>query len=270
MSTSKKSKQLSISGNFGLDIPVLKDCDDLLIRLGHQIEKLDSVRAKEIMHYCSEARGFNAFVLGGVLVRIAENNWFEDYGYTSFSDLVTNGLGMSTSTAYDYKKIYVSLIEADVPWEKVEHIGWTKLRWIARYIEKDNVDQWVEAAANMNTHQLHEFAKTQAKEVAEKSLVPKFLGCTSEKESTHVDTTAANDDASADTDAKQEAPMVTEKAALETPQTKIFKLYPGQLEVVQTAIECVVKESGGIAQNEALTRICMQFLSTYEPDEDGH
>ena len=268
MEISKKGKQLSILGNFGWAIPTVGDGSDLIANVAHRIENLNPKQARELMQHCAEARGFNAFVLGGVLSSIQLHKWHLEYGFSSFKDMLINGLGISTSAAYDYIKIYEALIEAEVPWSQVESIGWTKLRWIARYLNKNNIEQWVAVAATKNTYELHQFAKTQAKEAAEKALAPKFTAnCSMEEVSTQVDTTAANDDVyGGEGEEVYKEPIVTEKAALETPQTKIFKFFPEQLEVVELAIEMVTKESGAIAQNEALTRVCMHFLTTYHPD----
>lgn len=268
MVTKKPAQHLTTLVNMGLCVPKLEGGQDQLVEAYHGIENLDAVHALKLAEHCADARGFNAFVLGGALLRINESEWYSEYGYASFKDFVTNGLGMSKSAAYDYMKIYDSLVNAEVSWNQVESVGWTKLRWIARYLEEGNIDTWVKAAESMNTHELQEFAKAQAKEAADKALVPKFQGC-SEEESTHVDTLAANDDVHGGKEEADKVPMVTEKAALETPQTKIFKLYPEQLDVVGQALDMAMKDSGTQYQNVGLERICMYFLANYQPDPDN-
>ena len=61
---------------------------------------------------------------------------------------------------------------------------------------------------------------------------------------------------------------MSEEAALSTAQAKVFKLYPEQLEVVDQALKMVMKDSGTEYQNTALERICMHFLTTYQPEFD--
>ena len=261
------NKHLSTLVNMGMMVPKLKGDENLISEVTHHIENLDKVQARELMHRCADARVFNAFVLGGALSVINSSKWYKDYGHSSFKDLVTNGLGMSTSATYNYIKIYDWLLEADVPWEKLEHIGWTKIRLFARYLEKGNIDEWIEVAAKMNAGELHQYAKSRAEEAAKKALVPKHIGCAIEEESTHVDTSAANDDNHSENGEETEKmALVTEEAALKTQQTKTFRFYPEQLKIVEVAIEMVMKDSGTSSRRVALERICTSFVASYQPD----
>ncbi len=269
MVTSKQNQHLSTLVKMGMMVPKLEGDKDLILEVCHHIENLDKEQAKELMQRSVEARGFNAFGLGGVLGLIKDCKWYKDYGHSSFKDLVTNDLGMSTSAAYDYIKIYDCLVDAGVPWEKLEPIGWTKIRHFARYLEKGNVDEWIEVAAKMNAGELHQYAKSLAEEVTKKALVPKHIGYAIEEESTHVDTSAANDDNhSENCEETEKVPLVTDEAALKTLQTKTFKFYPEQLAIVEMAIKMAMKDSGTSYRSVALERICTSFVESYQPDNN--
>ena len=267
MVTSKQSQHLASLMKMGLLVPNIDSGQDIIVEVCHRIENLDSDQAKKALDLCAEARGFNTFIFGGVLSVIRSNKWYENYDYKSFQDMVINGLAMSTSAAYDYIKIYDCLIDAGVCWPKVQHIGWTKIRLFARYIKEGNIDEWIEVAAKMNAGELHQFAKSLAEEVAKKALVPKHIGYAIEEESTHVDTSAANDDNHSENGEETEKmALVTEEAALKTQQTKTFKFYPEQLEIVEMAIKMAMKDSGTSYRSVALERICISFVESYQPD----
>ena len=269
MSTSKKSKELSAFEDCGSVFFMMESVEDLISDVANRIENLDMTEAKELKYRFEDARVLNAFVLGGALTLTNRYGWYKDFGLSSFKDLVTDCLDMSTSEAYDYMKIYDCLVEAEVPWEKLERIGWTKIRWFAKYLEKGNVDEWVEVATKMDAEELHQFAKSLAEEVAKKALVPKHIGYAIEEESTHVDTSAANDDNhSENCEETEKVPLVTDEAALKTLQTKTFKFYPEQLAIVEMAIKMAMKDSGTSYRSVALERICTSFVESYQPDNN--
>ena len=46
--------------------------------------------------------------------------------------------------------IYDNLVTKMIPWEKVSHLGWTKLKDLAPVLTPENVDEWVAKAEKLH------------------------------------------------------------------------------------------------------------------------
>lgn len=94
----------------------------------------------------------NYFKLGGVLAVIKENTWFD--GFESFGLYVYEKFGFKERKADYLIGIYQSLVNNLIPWEKVGHLGWTKLKDLAPILTLDNVDEWVDKASKLTVLEL--------------------------------------------------------------------------------------------------------------------
>ncbi len=110
------------------------------------------------MNKCVKAQGYEAIVLGGTLKLINRNLWYEDCGYSSFEDMITNGLSHSVSTAHDYMKLYDVLANPEIPWKKIKHLGWTKIKSYGMRRTKSNVDDGLTAVRSTGDEVVHNFA----------------------------------------------------------------------------------------------------------------
>ncbi len=271
MASVEQNKHLAALVNVGIQAPEAVDGMDPIMGIAYHIENLDSDQAIHLAQTYSEFRGFSAFVMGGALSVISMNQWFKDFGYSSMREFIESGLGMAKSTAYDYIKIYDAIVESEIPWVKVQSVGWTKLRWFARYLTSENVDQWVKIAESITANELRISIKELARQVGEEAIKPKFGQIVDVPESTQVDSKAANDEGeeqepNPEPDLVEEpklnnSPLITEEAALQTLQSVTFKLYPEQKQVVDTAIEFVMKDKPTNCKGEALTCVCEAFLA---------
>jgi hypothetical protein len=140
----------------------------------YEIENYDSEKAKSTMDKCAKAEGFNAFVLGGALRVIKRNGWYREYGHSSFRDMTEIDLGISLSTAHDYMKVYDALKGEDVPWKKIKHLRWTKLKWYAGHLTDSNVDAWLRAVEGTGDEFYCDFAVPEAmkQEMTEGEMLP--------------------------------------------------------------------------------------------------
>jgi len=112
----------------------------------YEIEHYDSQKALEIVDSkCAKAEGFNAFVLGGVLNVINRNDWYREYGFSSFEDMVSKKIGQPASVAQEYMKLYEVLSDKGIPWKKIRHLRWTQIKWYGKHLTPDNADEWVAA-----------------------------------------------------------------------------------------------------------------------------
>ena len=131
--------------------------EDLLVVNAQQIENLTKDDALSMVHTLLEQEGINDFKLGGVLRHIRKNGWYD--GYENFDAMVENVYGIKKRKAAYLVAIYESLVENQIPWEKVATLGWTKLRLIADLLNAENVDDWVAKAKSLTTIQLEEVVK---------------------------------------------------------------------------------------------------------------
>lgn len=121
---------------------------NLLLDVSSEIENLTKLKALNLADKLSEDIDTNSFRLGGVLTVIFENGWFE--GYDSFGSFVANRFGFQERKARYLMEIYAHLIKKNIPWEKVQGLGWTKLKELARHLTLENVDEWVKKATDLS------------------------------------------------------------------------------------------------------------------------
>lgn len=117
-----------------------------------KIEGLTKAKALSEAVKCARNIDDNSFVLGGILKRIHENNWYEDY--ESFGEYVAETFGFKERKARYLMEIYEELTFNRIPWEKVSILGWTKIKMLCKVLAIDNVDEWVEKAGSMSVKEL--------------------------------------------------------------------------------------------------------------------
>ena len=124
----------------------------LIIDIAKEVEGLSKTKALNEAARLSENIEVNSFKLGGILKLINENSWFE--GSESFDAFVFENYGFQGRKARYLISIYDNLVTKQIPWEKVAHIGWTKLKDLAPILTPDNVDEWVAKAEALTVVEL--------------------------------------------------------------------------------------------------------------------
>lgn len=201
-----------------------KSNDDQLVNICHMMENLTKEKALEHAIAASDMRGYSAFHLGAALSVIHNNGWCDFYEYKNIAELARDKFGISKSTTYDYMAIYNSLIESEVAWESIEHLGWTKIRMFARYLTKGNQKEWIEIADTKNAEELREFVRQSLSKKQD------LLISDPPKLSTHVENN------------NQAAELVSTELAESIPKKVVYNLFPQQIEVVDTAIQLAMGE----------------------------
>ena len=56
-------------------------------------------------------------------------------------------------------QIYTAIVESGVAWAQVQDIGWTKLRAIARVLDKESEHHWIAVASNHSKKEIIELVK---------------------------------------------------------------------------------------------------------------
>jgi uncharacterized protein YdaT len=126
---------------------------DAIIDIVHEIENLKQSDALAAVGQLHDQTEFQAFKIGGVLSRIQLNKWYEPE-YATLKEYVEQEHGFKYRTAMYWIDIYNALVESGISWQKVQHIGWSKLKEIAKVLTAENVDNWVKTAEQQTVMQL--------------------------------------------------------------------------------------------------------------------
>lgn len=140
---------------------------DFFTESATKIEGLTKTKALSEAIKCSRNVEDNSFILGGILKRIHENNWYEDY--ESFGEYVFETFGFQERKARYLMEIYSELTFNRIPWDKVSVLGWTKIKMLCKILSIDNVDEWVEKAGSMSVKELEAVLKAEKGDVEDKN-----------------------------------------------------------------------------------------------------
>lgn len=132
---------------------------NLIVDIAHEVEGLTKTKALNMAESLAENIEVNYFKLGGVLKLINDNSWFE--GFDSFDGFVFEKYGFQGRKARYLINIYDNLVTKMIPWEKVSHLGWTKLKDLAQTLTPENVDEWVAKAEKLTVLELQALLKAQ-------------------------------------------------------------------------------------------------------------
>lgn len=130
---------------------------DFILDAAGVVEPLTKTKALNLADKLYEDIENNSFVLGGCLQVIFDQGWYE--GYASFGDFVSERYGFQERKARYLMDIYTKLVKAQIPWSKVQVLGWTKLKDLATHLTAENVDEWVEKAKNLTVKELQALLK---------------------------------------------------------------------------------------------------------------
>lgn len=136
--------------------------EDLIVHTAHEIENLKEDKAFKLVPQLLDSTALSDFKLGGVLSVIQAQGWYMDRGFENFRAYVEGECGINYRKAMYLIAIYNGMVESKVAWDKVKHLGWTKLKELASILTVENVDEWVERAEAMTVIQLQEYIKSQS------------------------------------------------------------------------------------------------------------
>jgi hypothetical protein len=194
---------------------------DAISDLIFEVENVTAQEALELVAKLTDETEVTFFKLGGVLSVIQQNEWFKP-AHPTFKDFVETVHGMSHSKAAYLVSIYNHLAEAKIPWSKVKHIGWSKLKEIVKVVTADTLDKWVAIAEQQSTKALIEIVKAELNK-----------------------------------DKPKELPDESAKTTV----TKSFKLHADQVSTIDVALEKAKTDTGTTADGAALEFICTEFSS---------
>lgn len=193
---------------------------DVIIDIVHEVENLKEKDAKAYVTTLRETAEKTYFMLGGVLSVIQANSWFTPY--SSFKEYVESEHGLNYRRAMYYVQIYNDLVESGVPWDKVKHLGWTKLKEITPVLTKENADEWVAIAEKQTVLQLVETVKNHQ---------------------------------------NAENPKAIEDQTAKVVTTMTFKVHEDQKATIRAAIDKAKGISDTTVDTVALEFLCLDYLS---------
>jgi hypothetical protein len=137
---------------------------DLIHDIAAEVEHLTKDKALKQADSLAEDIETNYFKLGGILNKIQEQGWYEGFG--TFQEYAEEKFGIKDRTIRYMIRIYKDLVEKQIPWEKVAHLGWTKLKELSGVFKvnedgTDNVDEWVEKAEKLTVKELQALLKQE-------------------------------------------------------------------------------------------------------------
>jgi len=130
---------------------------DPISDLAHEIESLGKSDAIARLIELEDAHEQTYFEIGGLLSVMQKEKWFDPSA--SLDEWVENNTAMKRSKARALIQIYTAIVESGVAWTEVRDIGWTKLRAIARVLDKESAHHWIAVASNHSKKEIIELVK---------------------------------------------------------------------------------------------------------------
>jgi hypothetical protein len=129
--------------------------EDQIVDTVSYVEHLSQEDAFSTARLLIESGEYSNFKLGGILSKINGEKWTEGYG--SFNDMLAAEFPtLKRRKAFYLMSIYTNLVEAEIKWSQVGHLGWTKLKELAPILTKENAEEWIAKAEKLTIIQLIE------------------------------------------------------------------------------------------------------------------
>lgn len=142
--------------------------------------------------------------------------------HPNFRTLIEAEFGLAYRTAMAYVALYKNVVNSELSWDVLKPLGWTKVSILSPILDKDNCEEILKTVDGMNTLQVQEYVREFQKGNATTTEVP---------------------------------------ADVSELKTKSFKLFPGQKESVEMALEKAMNEAGSESESHALEMICVDFVA---------
>ncbi len=132
--------------------------NDPIITFASQVENIKTLaEAEGMLRDLMYEAEFNMFKLGGFIVvgqKLFDKSDSKFEGCKTFLEYIAKVYGIRYHKAMRAAGIYTKLRHLGVPWSAFGGIGWTKVGMLLDVVTKDNVEQWVAKAKEMNSGSL--------------------------------------------------------------------------------------------------------------------
>lgn len=140
-----------------------KNQDDLTVVDGQDPVQDDIQAIRENLQRLKLVYTQTYFEFGAVLQRAFELSAHKTWGFNTWQEYVEGELGMSERRVRYLLSIHrwFSKVLKDHPHvkQRIEHLGWSKVKLLVGIVDETNVDEWVERAESMSLVALEEFVK---------------------------------------------------------------------------------------------------------------
>lgn len=121
-------------------------------------------RIKELRD--SIERGY--FEIAGLLHRTLNDKWYKDWGFATWEEYITNEVGYSVRKAQYLANLWKwCVVEQNSPelLEKLEPLGWNKVKSLTGVVTNDNVDKFIKKAGDMSVEEFESDIKKKKKTI---------------------------------------------------------------------------------------------------------
>jgi len=134
---------------------------DVLAEIVHVVENIEKKPCLALAQQLDESTSLGMFKLGGLMARVQKEGWYEPYA--TFKEWTKAELGIGDRATSYWLSTYKVLSKGEIPWSKVEKLGWTKLSRIAEILTKENLDEWIKIATKNTVVSLEEIVRAHKK-----------------------------------------------------------------------------------------------------------
>jgi hypothetical protein len=125
---------------------------DLIMDIAHEVEDATKAEALSRAQVSADNIEVEFLRVGGYLKRINDNTWWSKFA--SFDVFVFEQFGFKLRKAQYLIATYDHLVTKQIPWSKVQHLGWSKVKMLAPTLTLENVDRWVAKAGPLSVLEL--------------------------------------------------------------------------------------------------------------------
>lgn len=147
-----------------------------------QVSQMTAEAANNTLRKLNIAMDIARAYQGKILHHMYSNKLYQELGYNdpnrdNWEDYLKEEFGMAKRTAYDRMKIYSGVIERfNVPVDRVEKIGTSKVIKIVPLLTEDSADYWLDIAENRSYRELElEIKKSRGERTVERDADPEQI-----------------------------------------------------------------------------------------------
>lgn len=128
------------------------------LQISPDVEKMNAKEADSTLRTLEMALDLGRMKEAEILTLIHRKNFFTELGYKTFI-AYCDSVGLAERTVYEKISVANYMKKLNVPAEKVEQIGWTKISRIVPVSDETSRDYWLEKAKNLSLRQLRDEIK---------------------------------------------------------------------------------------------------------------
>lgn len=136
-----------------------------MVREGASVHSIQAEKCRQRIEDAIRGANVAFYDLSMGLLEAYENDYAKDWGYDNWTQYVEGKLDMKYRTAYYMVEIAKAVRQLGISKERVQKIGWTKLKEITGVItsKPNESEKYLDMAENMSTSELREALHSEVK-----------------------------------------------------------------------------------------------------------